>query len=590
MANELSRAFEIELSHSEVLMAIRAKHGKSADMRSDALPPLSYLRRKYGDEELSTILQALLESRIEQHLQKTGEEVAGGIDVEGRWNTWDRDVRFIYRITHDVYPRFSVQGLDSLQLLEIRPVIIDDATVDTFIEQGRRARSTWKTVEREARDGDRVVVDFVGTINGEPFPGSRVTAGNIELGAGSALLEFEAAIRGGKAGEKALFSVHFPENYRTASLAGKTADFELEILEVRELDLVPLDDDFARQHGSVNLATLRIDMAINLQQQHLAFDRRDISNHLLGQLSAANPILLPDALVYQQLQGIRAEIAQQKGLKVDDIPVEEDMIINARRRAQIAIVVRRLVLDEKLTVDPADLAERHAEMASKSDNPEFVLGNVTILEQIRAELLQERVINWLIARARQTAETNPSQSQETVMDPHHGHDHHHHHHHRPSSDAAPFAGIITDAFLHVRYKRSSHHGVIAMSSAKLKGTTPTARQDGTELTLPEIASLDFFDDVGDGNGPQLVGSLPSPGATFEFVTPGVLAVGPHNFTFVTNDTTGHKSPPSNTAQLNVPATQAAPAAGTDLTADLIPDAPPAASAGTDTSAQSATGG
>lgn len=578
MANELSRAFEIELSHSEIAVTIRAKHGKPADWRADVLPALSYLRKKFGDEELAELLQNLLESRINQLLQNSGEEVAGGIDVQGLWNTWDRNVRFRYRVTFDVYPKFSVQGLDTLRLLEIRPVIIDDATLDTFIEQWRRGHSAWRKVDRAAQDGDRVIVDFIGTITGEPFHGSRGTAATVELGACAALPEFETAVRGRRAGEKALFAVHFADEYRSVPLAGKTADFEMDILEVRELNLIPLDDAFAQRCGAPDMANLRVSMAITLQQQHRDFDRRDISNNLLGQLSTANPILLPDALVYQQLEGIRAEIAQQKGLKVEDVAIEEDMIINARRRTQMSIVVRELVNAEKIAVDPADLAERHSAMAAKSDNPEFVLGNLMIREQIRAELLQERVINWLIARAKQNADTIPSH-REPAMNPFHRH------HHHPSSDAPPFAGIITDAFLHVRYERHPHHhGVLSMSSAKLAGTTPIARLDGTPLALAEIASLDFFDDVGDGNGPKLIGSLPTPGATFEFVTSGVLSVGNHNFTFVVNDTTGHKSAPSNTAQLAVPATLAAPAAGTDLTATLIPDAPAPAAAAAETSA------
>jgi len=151
-------------------------------------------------------------------------------------------------------------------------------------------------------------------------------------------------------------------------------------------------------------------------------------------------------------------------------------------------------------------------------------------------------------------------------------------HHHSHSNANPFPAIITDVYLHVRYVQTNH-GVHTVSKALLKGTTPIARVDGTKLELPDIASIDVFDDIGDGNGPQVIGTIPSPADTFEFTT-GVLTVGNHNFTVVTNDTKGHKAAPSNTGSVTVEATLAAPAPVTDLTVTLVPD---------DSSASAATG-
>lgn len=146
-----------------------------------------------------------------------------------------------------------------------------------------------------------------------------------------------------------------------------------------------------------------------------------------------------------------------------------------------------------------------------------------------------------------------------------------HRHHHPHSNAAPFAAIITDVNMHVRLKRHHYRGDLTLTTATIKGTTPTARVDGTALALTDIASLDVFDDIGDGNGPQKIGSVPNPADTFSFTT-GVLAAGVlHTFTVVVNDTTGHKSAPSNPAAIQVPATLAAPAAVADLAVTLNTD-------------------
>lgn len=105
-----------------------------------------------------------------------------------------------------------------------------------------------------------------------------------------------------------------------------------------------------------------------------------------------------------------------------------------------------------------------------------------------------------------------------------------------------------------------------MSRAQLSFDLPTTRTDGSELSQDEIASTDVFDDVGDGNGPQKIGSITGAGTSF---ATGTLAVGNHAFTVVVNDTTGHKSAPSNVAALSVAATLAAPSAVQNLTATLI---------------------
>lgn len=149
------------------------------------------------------------------------------------------------------------------------------------------------------------------------------------------------------------------------------------------------------------------------------------------------------------------------------------------------------------------------------------------------------------------------------------------HHHR-HSHAAPNAARITDAFLRLHYFRHHHHhGANQVSTATLVGTTPTTRTDGTALALSDIASINVLDDT--GTGPQPIGSIPGPAATFSFTTVGALSVGQHNFSVTVLDIAGHVSAPSNVSTLQVPATLASPSPVADLVATLNPD-PPAAAA------------
>lgn len=138
------------------------------------------------------------------------------------------------------------------------------------------------------------------------------------------------------------------------------------------------------------------------------------------------------------------------------------------------------------------------------------------------------------------------------------------HHRHPRPKAPPNPAFIRKAILEIRYRQHPHR-IHTMSTASLTFTLPTTRTDESALSPDEVASVDVFDDVGDGNGPQKIGTIP--GAGNSFTTP-TLKVGNHSFTVVVNDTTGHVSGPSNAAALQVPATLAAPSAVTDLAATL----------------------
>jgi hypothetical protein len=140
----------------------------------------------------------------------------------------------------------------------------------------------------------------------------------------------------------------------------------------------------------------------------------------------------------------------------------------------------------------------------------------------------------------------------------------HRHHHHPHSNAAPSAARITDVIIHTRLFQSGDRHV---TTATLAGTTPVTRVDDSVLALTDIQEIDVYDDIGDGKGPQKIGSIPAPAATFTFTT-GVLSVGNHIFTGIVLDTSGHSGAPSNAAAVTVAATLAAPSPISDLTVTL----------------------
>jgi trigger factor len=409
MPNVLFRSIEVELPESQIDSAI-AKKLSSLDVkgfRKGSLPPLSYLRKKWGDDFLTEILQDLLQIRINSVIAEMHADLASGIQVEALWHVWDQPLRYKYLIQFEIFPTFTVLGLDEITLPPARSDVIDDAQIDTFVEIARRERSQWKNLDRAARAGDRIVVNFNGTIDGIGFPGGHGQAVKLDLGAGGMLPEFEAALTGAVPDQNLSFSVTFPESYVTPFLAGKTAAFQITVLAVQAIELLPMAD-LAVRYGETSVESMRESFRKKLIQNHREQDQRDISNHLLDQLVRKNDIPLPEALVSQHLQGMKIEIARMQGRSVEQVEVDEGMMHAARRRAHMGVVVRQILKTESLDVSQADIEARLSSMATDERMSAEILKNPEVIHQVTIELMQERVIDWLIERARKNSDTAAS--------------------------------------------------------------------------------------------------------------------------------------------------------------------------------------
>lgn len=522
-------SFNVELPEDEVQAAIHAalQNGdvQSRGFRAHSKMPLSFILKKYGEEFLSGILQTLITKKINLEVAAKNYDVAGGMSVQGNWSIHDRPLRYKYIVSFESYPKFDVSGIDSIVINKKNPTVIDDGHVDSCIDMMRRNNSSWKEINGPSSLGSRVCISFDGfTSDGDSFPGSRADRVDVDLGSGGMLPEFERALTGVYAGEEHSFEVTFPADYGTSFLAGKVAIFNVCVLSVSTFSLVPIDDKFPQLCGiNGTVEDLREAVLLHLEKQHAEQDVRDENSDLLRQLSSANCVPLPTSLVHEQMKDIQSEMARYRGVSIHQIPIDQSILDAAQSRVNFSVVARRLAAQERIQINPE--------------------GDFT-----------EQIVDWLRSKALKNAETTMATAK----------------HH---SQAAPNAAIITDVLLR-EHIHVHLNGDIYVTTATIAGTTPTTRVDNSGLALADIASIDFFDDIGDGKGPQKIGSVPNPGPTFSFVT-GVLSAGnTHVFTSVVNDTKGHASAPSNAVSVFVPATLANPSAVTDLTVTLNSDVVP----------------
>ena len=152
--------------------------------------------------------------------------------------------RFAYTATFEVMPEVELKDLDKIKI-EKPEVTIGDDDLDDMLLNLRKQKASWEEVDRKSADGDRVVVDFDGTLKGEPFEGGKGTEVPVVLGEGQMLPDFEKGLMGVKAGDEKTFKVKFPKDYQAEELQGKKVDFAIKVHRVEAEVLPELDDEFA---------------------------------------------------------------------------------------------------------------------------------------------------------------------------------------------------------------------------------------------------------------------------------------------------------------------------------------------------------
>jgi len=225
----LKRTLRIEVPaeqiDSEILQRLR-KIGKQAKIQGfrKGKAPLPVIRKNYGESVKHEVLGDVMQSSYSEALKKEELIPAGNPSIDaGEYKTGSD---YVYTATLEVYPEVELSDLSKITA-EKQVADIEDADVDVIIENMRHQKSTWETVNRAARENDKVVIDFEGKIDGEVFPGGKAESSPVVIGEGRMLPDFETGIVGIKAGETRNVDVKFPDEYHAEDLRGKTAVFEI---------------------------------------------------------------------------------------------------------------------------------------------------------------------------------------------------------------------------------------------------------------------------------------------------------------------------------------------------------------------------
>lgn len=409
----LERRMEIQVPADRVEQAIeRRLQSMSRTVRLKGFRPgkvpVKVVRQQFGPQVRQEVLGDVMQSSFaeavaEQKLQPVDRPRIEPISLEQ-----GQDLK--YRATFEVFPQVELKGLDAIEVK--RPAAsVTTADVDFMIDHLRGQRATYVATEREARDTDRVTVDFDGTLNGAPFEGGKGENVQIVLGAGRMLADFETGLQGVKSGENKTIELTFPENYGAKNLAGQKVQFAVQVKSVEERQLPELNDEFCRAFGveSGGIDQLRREVEDNMTRELAETIRNRVKAQLLDKLVDANPVELPKALVEQQTSDLQLDAGRRMGAReASQLPPRENFVEAAKRRVALGLLMNEVIKQGKLELDRSRVQRKLEELVQQFPNPEQALKSYRedrqMQRQIENLVLEDQAIDWLLERARSTDE------------------------------------------------------------------------------------------------------------------------------------------------------------------------------------------
>ncbi len=371
--------------------------------------PANIVRQQYGDQARHEALNAALDRAFGEAVVAQQLRVAGYPRIEPK-NT-ENATHIEFSAVFEVYPEIKLGDMSAAEVE--RPVLeVGEAEVDKTIEILRKQRIRYEAVDRAAAKEDRVVIDFLGKKDGEPFQGGQAADYPFVLGQGMMLPDFETAVEGLKAGEAKTFDLTFPEDYFSKDLAGQKVQFEITVKKVSGPVLPEVDAEFARMLGIADgdIAKMREEIAGNLQREVKKRIQGKIKDQVMDAIIKSNPIEIPNALVemeiHRLMENARRDM-EQRGMKVKDFPIQPEWFAEqAKRRVTLGLVLSELVKEKDLHAKPEQVKAIVEEAAQSYEHPEEVVrwyyAQPQRLQEIEGVAIEDNVVAWVLNTAKVT--------------------------------------------------------------------------------------------------------------------------------------------------------------------------------------------
>jgi len=418
--------------------------------------PKEHLRKVYGRSVMAEVVQQAVADTSREALSQREERPAFQPTVGLPEDEAEIDKIFAgtsdlaYTLSFEVLPKFVLMDFSKIAL--DKPVAeVTDSDIDKSIDRIRAANLRYTPKDGAAETGDRLVIDFTGSIDGKPFEGGSTQDAPVVLGGGNFIPGFEEGLASARAGDEREVDATFPEAYPEANLAGKAARFVVKVKEVGAPETPTLDEEFAKGLGVESVEKLRETIKQRLEQDRAGASRLKMKRALLDALNQGHSFELPPTLVDNEFQAIwhqvTADLERSKRSFADEGTSEEkarqDYRDIAARRVRLGLILSEVGSRNQITVTDDEVSRALLERVRQFPGQErkvydYYRSNPQLLAELRAPIFEDKAVDYVLELAKVSdkkvtpeelyADPDGDHDHDKDHDHHHGHDHDHDHH------------------------------------------------------------------------------------------------------------------------------------------------------------------
>ena len=376
--------------------------------------PLPMLRKQFGPRVLGDAMQESVDAAMSEHFEKTGDRPAmqPKIEMDGGEN-WKEGDDVVVTVSYEALPAIPEVDLSGLKL-ERLVVKAEEAAVTEALENLAKNAQNFDDRKKgsKAKDGDQVVIDFEGFVDGEAFEGGKGEDYPLVLGSGSFIPGFEEQLVGAKADDAVEVKVTFPKEYGAQHLAGKEALFKCTVKAVKAPKPAEVDDELAKRYGADDLTALKAQIAERLEAEYQGASRAVLKRGLLDQLDEKVKFELPPSLLEAEAGQIAHQLWHEENPDVHDHnhdaiePTDEHKKL-AERRVRLGLLLAEMGRAQKIEVSDSEMTQAVMNQARQYPGQEraffeFVQQNPQMQQQLRAPIFEDKVVDFIVAGAKVT--------------------------------------------------------------------------------------------------------------------------------------------------------------------------------------------